>query len=252
MNLLQDIIMVNRNVFRKSIQSFKTSWVIVFTGLAYMIIGVFMAITINVLLRGILSILAGIATLIVGSSLISNYLYLLYNIINYDRITVDDFKNGFKYFIRKIYGVFFIAWIGSYFLSIVLNAIGSNAILINRVIGIVILVALNPLPEIIYQRHYSSGDSIKYALGFMEENWLNWLLPNAIFHFILYLITNTLVLGLFTTYLPIGHDIGIRRIGSYILGQTLFSFIMIYRGHLFKILSTSTRRKRMYMNKFYD
>src|SRR5699024_7932270 len=102
------------------------------------------------------------------------------------------------------------------------------------------------------QKHYSSGESIKYAFGFMEENWLNWLLPNVIFHSILYIITNTLILNVFTTHLSLGVKFTFEGIGLYILGQALFSFIMIYRGHLFKVLSTSTRRKRKYMNKFYD
>lgn len=252
LNLLQDIIMVNRVTFRKSVQGFKNNWILVLTGLIYIAINIFAAIVVRTLLRGVLSILAGFIMLVVSSCLISNYLYLLFNIINYNRITMDDFKDGFGYFLRKVYGIFFIAWLGSYFLSAILRIAGSNAVLINRVVGIVILVALNPLPETIYQKHYSSGGSIKYAFEFMEENWLNWLLPNVIFYLILYVITNTLVLDIFTTYISIGYDFTIKRIGAYILGQFLFSFFMIYRGHLFKLLSTSTRRKRKYMGKFYD
>ncbi len=57
---------------------------------------------------------------------------------------------------------------------------------------------------------------------------------------------------LFTTHLSFGLSLGFKELVKYILGQVLFSFIMIYRGHLFKLLSTSTRRKRMYTNKFYD
>ena len=252
LNLLQDIIMVNRVTFRKSVQGFKNNWILIFTGLIYMAINIFAIIAVKTLLRGVLSILAGFIMLVVSSCLISNYLYLLFNIINYNKITMDDFKDGFGYFLRKIYGIFFIAWIGSYFLSAVLRMAGGNAILINRVVSIVVLVALNPLPETIYQKHYSSGESIRYALEFMEENWLNWLLPNVIFYLILYAITNTLIVGIFTTYLSIGYDFTIKRIGGYILGQALFSFSMIYRGHLFKLLSTSTRRKRRYMDKLYD
>ena len=129
---------------------------------------------------------------------------------------------------------------------------GTNAALLSRVISIVILIALNPLPETIYQKNYSSFESIKYAFEFMKENWFNWMLPNIIFYFLLYLITNTLLLDVFTTHLDFNFSFTIKGIVLYFLGQTLFSFIMIYRGHLFKLLSTSTRRKRMYMNKFYN
>lgn len=252
LNFLQDMIMINKNTFKKTIKSFAKNWIIIFTGLVYTFLNLAIIVTVNTLFRGVLSILAGLIMAIVSSGLISNYLYLLFNIINYDRITIQDFKDGFKYFLRKIYGIFFIAWIGSFLLSIPLQMAGANAGLLNTIVSMLILVALNPLPETIYQKHYSSGESIKYALKFMEENWVNWLIPNILFHFILYLITNTLILNIFTINLSFSHSFTLKGIGLYVLGQALFSFIMIYRGYLFKTLSTSTLRKRMYMNKFYN
>lgn len=244
--------MINKNTFKKTIKSFGKNWIIIFTGLVYTFLNVGIIIVVNTLFRGVLSILAGLAMAIVSSGLISNYLYLLFNIISYDRITIQDFKDGFKYFLRKIYGIFFIAWIGSFLLSIPLQLAGTNAGLLSTIVSILILVVLNPLPETIYQKHYSSGESIKYALNFMEENWVNWLIPNILFHFILYLITNTLILNIFTINLSFSYSFTLKGIGLYVLGQALFSFIMIYRGYLFKTLSTSTMRKRMYMNKFYN
>lgn len=252
MDLLKDIIMINKTTFKKSINSFIKNWIIVFTGIVYVFLNITMIIIASTLFRGVLSILAGLIMAIVSSSLISNYLYLLFNIINYDKITLDNFKEGFKYFLWKVYGVFFIAWIGSYLLSMVLQMVGSNAKMVNTIVSIVILIALNPLPETIYQKYYSPGESIRYAFDFMKENWINWIIPNAVFHLILYLITNNLLLDVFNTHLNFNLQFNIKGIAMYILGQGIFSFIMIYRGHLFKLLSTSTRRKRMYMNKFYD
>lgn len=252
MNLLEDLIMVNKNIIKKSIKSFKNNWIIIFTGLVYTFLNMAMFVIISTLFRGVLSILAGFIVAIVSSSLISNYLYLLFNIINYDKITMDSFKDGFKYYLWKVYGVFFIAWLGSYFLSLVGRIAGTNAALLSRIISIVILIALNPLPETIYLKYYSPFESIQYAFEFMKENWINWIVPNVIFYILLYLITNTLSLNVFTTHLDFIFNFSIKGIGIYILGQALFSFIMIYRGHLFKLLSTSTRRKRMYMNQFYD
>lgn len=244
--------MVNKKVMKKSIKSFMKNWALIFTGLVYVFLNIAIILVVSTLFRGVFSILAGLVMAIVSSSLISNYLYLLFNIINYDRITIDDFKNGFKYFLRKVYSIFFIAWIGSYLLSMLLDIAGTNADLLSTIVSIVILIGLNPLPEAIYQKYYSPGETIRYAFEFMQENWLNWLLPNLVFHLILYLITDRLLLNIFNTHLSFGFNFTLEGIGLYILGQALFSFIMIYRGHLFKILSTSTRRKRIYMNKFYD
>lgn len=251
MNLLQDIIFVNKSTMKKTINSFKNNWMIVFTGLVYTALNIFLLIILSTFFQGVLYILAGFIMAIVSASLISNYLYLLFNIINHDRITIQDFKDGFKAFLWKVYGVFFIAWLASYLLSFVYSIVGDNAIYLNNIISILILVALNPLPETIYQKYYSPFESIGYAFQFMNENWLNWILPNVIFHFLLYLTTNTLLLDVFTTHLDFRFDFSIKGILLYFLGQLLFSFIMIYRGHLFKLLSTSTRRKRMYMNNFH-
>ena len=92
-------------------------------------------------------------------------------------------------------------------------------------------------------------DGLAYSLDFARENIVNWFVPNLLMYGILYLVTGNVILNLFTTSLPFvgGSPIGI---GMYLLGQLLFSFVMVYRGHLYKILSTSNPRKRMFMSKF--
>ena len=235
----------------RSMKSFKKNWIIIFTGLIYSIINIMMIIILSTFFKGVLFILTGFIMAIVSSSLISNYLYLLFNIINQDNITMDNFKEGFKYFLWKIYGIFFIAWIGNYLFSILTTNIRIDSISLARMISIIILVALNPLPETIYQKYYSPFESIQYAFEFMKENCFNWILPNALLYFLLYLVTNSLLTNIFGIYLTFSLNFSVKSILSYFLGQALFSFTMIYRGHLFKILSTSTRRKRMYMDRFY-
>ncbi len=71
---------------------------IIFTGLVYSTLNIAMLMILGTFFRGVLFVLAGFIMAIASSSLISNYLYLLFNIINYDRITMDNFKDGFKYF----------------------------------------------------------------------------------------------------------------------------------------------------------
>lgn len=252
MDILQDVLMINKTAFKKTIKSLKKNWMIIFTGLIYVSLNLIMMVVLSTFFKGILYILAGFIMAIVSSALISNYLYLLSNVIRYDKINKNDFKDGFTQYLRKIYGVFFIAWIGSILLSMLGGAFGSNGPMINSIVSIVILVALNPLPETIYQKYYSSGESIQYTFEFMKENWINWFLPNVILSYLLYLVTGKLILDVFTTHLNFNFNFSLKAIIVYLLGQTIFSFMMIYRGHLYKILSTSTRRKRMYMNKFYD
>jgi len=251
LNLFQDILFVNKSTIKKAINSLKKNWLIIFTGIAYTIINLIIILIISTLFTGVLQIIAGFVMAIVSASLVSNYLYLLSNIINYDRISMQDFKDGFKALLWDVYGVFFVFWIASLLINPLYNLLGSNAEVLSRIIGILVLFALNPLPETIYQKHYSSFEAISYAFDFMKENWLNWTIPNIIFYCLMYLLTGTILTDIFATNLSFNFDFSPKGIGLYLLGQLLFSFMMIYRGHLFKLLSTSTRNKRIFMKNMY-
>ena len=250
MDIIKDLIYINKSAFNKTIKSLSKNWIIIFTGIVYTILNVAIFSLISVFLTGFLSILSGIIVAIITAAFISNYLYLLFNIINYDRINMQIFKDGFKYYLWKIYGVLFIAYLGRILLGILSNMLGGLASALNIVIYLSILIVLNPLPETIYLKSYSSWESVLNTFEFMQENWLNWLLPNVIFHLVLYFITGNLITNVFTTHLSFNMVFSIKNIIIYLVGQGLFSFIMVYRGHLYKTLSGSTRRKRMFMNKF--
>lgn len=252
MDIIKDLAIVNSNVFKKSIKGFKNNWLIIFTGFAYTLLNLLLFSLVNFLFRGVLSILAGFVVAIITSSLISNYLYLLYNIIKYDRISLENFKDGFKYFIWKVYGIFFIAWVGSFLLDNIGNVIRLPYYTFNLIVSILVLIIFNPLPEIIYQKSYSPWQSVISSFEFMKENWFNWLLPNSLFIFLIYKFSGRIITNMFTTHLSFNLDLSAWGILVYLIGQVLFSFIMIYRGFLFEILSSSTRRKRFYMRKFYD
>ncbi len=250
MEIIEDLVYVNKLSLQKTIKSISKNWIIIFTGIIYTILNIAIFSLVGIFMTGFLSILSGIVVAIVTAAFISNYLYLLFNIINYDRINIQIFKDGFKAFLWKIYGVLFIAYLGNYLLAIVSNMLGSLSFIINIVIYLGIVILLNPLPETIYLKAYSSWESVQSSFEFMQENWLVWLLPNVILFGLLYIVTGNIMTNLFTTHLSFNMILSIRNIILYLMGQGLFSFAMIYRGHLFKMLSGSTRRKRMFMNKF--
>lgn len=252
LKLIEDILLVQKYSLKNACQSFIKNWPIVFTGLVYMTLNIIAIIVINTLFRGVLSLLAGILFAIISSSLISNYLYLLSNIMTTNRITFQNFKDGFTQYIWKIYGIFFMIWLASYLLSAISGLLGGQLNYLITIFRLLALVLLNPLPETIYQKYYNPQESIVYAFGFIKENWLNWFLPNIVFSVVLYLLTGTIFTNLFTIYIDFSADITLKGIGRYIIGQSIFSFMMIYRGYLFQLLSTSTRRKRMFMKNLYE
>ncbi|MDR7856449.1 hypothetical protein [Tissierella sp.] len=250
MEILQDFLLINKKTIKKTITSLLSNLPIILTGIVYIAINLVIYRVVLTLFTGVLSIFAGIILAIFSASMISNYLYLLFNIINYNKITFQDFKDGFKYFLRKIYTIFFFAWIGSFLLDTVTRILGPNGVYLSIIVSISVLVILNALPETLYLKTLEPMDSIMYAVDFMKENWLNWLIPNVVLYIALFFLTGSIITDLFATHIFTAFSLDIVGIIKYLLGQGIFSFLMIYRGHLYKLLSTSTRRKRMYMNKF--
>ena len=199
-------------------------------------------------------ILAGIVIALVQGALISNYLYLVENIILYDRISIVDFKKGFRVYLWKIYGVLVVLWFANYaasiFLSPILN-IQIGFITLWTIVMFIAFIGLNCLPEVIYQKHYNVGESFGYCFDFIRENWLDWFIPNIILWIILYVIVGAFIpLNLFMGG-SIFFSLTLKSLVTYIIGQFLFSFMMIYRGLLFQILKDTTRRKRMFMRNVY-
>lgn len=248
MDYIKDVIYVNKESFSKTIKSLKKSWPIIFIGLVYGLISIVVSGVLNLLLMGPLGILSGIISIIITSSLFSNYLYLLSNVIKFGRVDFDDFKNGFTFYLRKIYSVIFIFYLANLLITLTTNMLGSLGLTLTTLISLAAFILLNALPETIYQKYYGPVDTISYTFSFFTENVLNWAIPNIVFFAILYsLLPNIFSLSLILSYRVMP---GVGTILGFLIGQLVFNFGMIYRGHLFDLLSTSTKRKREYIKKF--
>jgi hypothetical protein len=248
LNILEDLIGVNKETIPKAVKLTLNNWPIIFTGLVY-------AVILGILWRVafMFSLLAGIIITLVQGALFSNYLYLIENIIRYGKIDLEDFKQGFKIYLGKIYGILVVIWFVNYgaslFLSPLLN-IRLGFISLWSLVLIAAFILLNCLPEVIYQKHYHVAESFTYAFEFMKENWIDWLIPNAVLLGTFVMLTGSglnpaaiLGRGVFS--------VSTQSIAGYIAAQLLLSFIMVYRGLLFDVLSTTSRRKRMFMRNNY-
>lgn len=257
MNILKDLLLVNKSTIRKTSKLFLNNWIIVFTGFVYSLLNIALLLVMSILFRiPIMRFFSGIISFIATSAMISNYLYLLNQIIKYGRVTVQDFKDGFKVYLWKVYGVLFIGWAAGFLFdriiapviySINLSLAGS----ISFIIGFLVLILMNALPEAIYQKYYSAWETVTYAFSFVKENWIEWFLPNVIMLGLFYLVTGNVIRDVFAISSGFFYSFSIKGVLLYVLGQIMFSFIMIYRGILFDILSTSTRRKRAFMQHLY-
>lgn len=250
MKYIKDFYHVSKKTLGKTIESFKKNYLLIFVGIVYSVITVFANSFIGIIASGPFAIISGILIYLVQSAIISSYLYFLFNVITYNSFSTNDLKDGVTYYIWKIYGVLFIFYLGRILLGLLANLLGANGFILVNIVQIAVLILLNPLGETIYQKGYPAPDTIMYTFEFIKDNWFNWLISAGIFVGLIYLVTGQLLTGLFNVNIDFHFVASPSYIIRYLVGQTLFTFMMIYRGHLYKLLSTSSIRKRMFMSKF--
>ncbi|WP_053956193.1 hypothetical protein [Inediibacterium massiliense] len=244
MNMIQDIYITNQKVLKKTIEASVKNWPIVFTGFVYLIISILLF-----RVAVLFGILGGILVGIVQNALLSNYLYLIENIIRYGKISIEDFKKGFTIYLWKIYGIFVVIWLVHYGIDLILAPvmhIKIGTFTLWTVIELVAFVFLNCILEVIYQRDESIGENFSYSFSFMKENFIDWWIPNILLGIMIYYILGQVMnINILMGNIPLSFSI--KGVVLYIVGQFLISFTMVYRGFLFGILSTTTRRKRLFM-----
>lgn len=176
----------------------------------------------------------GIIVGLIEAMLLSSYFSQMDDGINYSRLSLNKFQDGFFAFIWNIYFMKFIFYIASLFLGPIVNM---------GYVALVSFILFNAAGEAIYIRNVQREDVFLYPLNYLKDNWHIWI-PHALF-FIFVLSRGRL--GVYTNPLSMyltGH-------GLYINDQTLMLIIwgiyFVFRGVLFKNTYNSTIRKRKYM-----
>ena len=80
MDYLKDFIYLSKSSMKKTRNSIKKHWPLIFTGFFYSIINMFLYRVFSLILRGPLYIFSGIIYALFSSAILSHYLYLLLNI----------------------------------------------------------------------------------------------------------------------------------------------------------------------------
>jgi hypothetical protein len=140
--------------------------------------------------------------------------------------------------------------------------------------NLVVLTLFNPLPEVAYQERTVSFDSFRHSFEFMRENIIEWLTPFIVLMFLTIIAQSgtpaDIVLFFingdpFSSVMQLGSSLGLvvagffsEEFGGSALGGILmlivFQYVLwamtylvfIFRGVLYKHLSRSSRRKRIY------
>ncbi|MDF0645879.1 MAG: hypothetical protein P0111_17770 [Nitrospira sp.] len=261
-----------RQALRRTWQSLVRGWIIMVALIGFMVI---LAVTTQ--LAGPLGVAGGFLLGAVNALLVGAVLSLIEQSISYGRtLTLQDVLDSFGRYFWDVIGVGFVLWLPLLALEMgtQTNPYGpffSYAVLL------LLFLLLNPAPEVIYQVHHDSPlDVMKTSYEFVLENWMEWFLPIAVLllpivlspagvrevfslssragrgaglDFFQLLVLPFMILGGWLDYL--GMPSAMSWYLMLLLTPPAAVGMLLFRGHLFALLSGSSRRQRRFASQHY-
>lgn len=227
---------------------------------------------------GSLGMIGGVLLGLVNALLVGATLRLIEQSLSAARtIQLTDVTESFGHYFWDVIGVGFVLWLPMMALDMGTQANPYGGFLSSAVM-LLLFILLNAAPEVIYQvRHDSPLDVFKAAYEFVLEHWIEWFLPFAILalpivvspsgiqeffnlstgigrgaglnFFQLLLLPFTLIGG-WMSY--VGLDPDVQWVFLLLLTPLVATTALLFRGHLFALLRSSTRRQRMFAHRIED
>jgi len=258
--------MLYREALRQTAHSVARGWIVI---LALIMFAVGMQVA--GALAAPLGLLGGFLLGAVNALLVGATLHLIEQTLSGSRpLGWREVGESVGHYFWDVIGVGFVLWVP--LLVLERGAAGTPyGPAFSAMVFLLLFILLNPLPEIIYQTHPPSPiDAIRSSYDFVVDNWIEWFLPLALafapfgisfFFRISGLMGQGGVLNFFdlltlpsvllTRWLTL---LGLPDMAAstlVLVGTPVAATLMlIFRGHLFRALRGSTRRKRLYQARF--
>ncbi len=204
----------------------------------------------------------GILLSLLNSLLVGWYLALVgIAVLQRRRVTFADLKDQMGTHIWDVMSVLFIFWI----IELALSQAPGTVHVIYVLVGTLVF---NPAPELIYQGRTNSVGLLQDAASFMQNNWPEWLVAHVVGYAVIvpfywFLSGGIDLQGAASILKMFGPWFGFTSAGTWLViglsstlnlgilamvggtGLTLFCHaFLLFRGHLFQRLSSSSRRSR--------
>jgi hypothetical protein len=271
--LLSATLHLYRQALQATWRSLLRSWVTVaaLIGFALLFVGAARIV-------GSLGMIGGVLLGLVNALLVGATLRLIEQSLSAVRtIQLTDVTESFGHYFWDVIGVGFVLWLPMMALDMGTQANPYGGFLSSAVM-LLLFILLNAAPEVIYQiRHDSPLDVFKASYEFVLEHWIEWFLPFALLalpivvspsgiqeffnlstgigrgaglnFFQLLLLPFTLIGG-WMSY--VGLDPDAQWVFLLLLTPLVATTALLFRGHLFALLRSSTRRQRMFAHRIED
>lgn len=187
-------------------------------------------------LAGMLGILGGFAMALILDALFSCYLYFTGEVVAESKVSVDELKKSLGAYFFAVMNVLFVFYVANLILGYTVAA-GPGARMVDLAVNLLTAVLLNVVPEVLYIRGTRGGlETMSRSVKFIQENWLEWFIPNGLLLAGMYFFLTEIVFRLpFWGY-----------VGAGLVLSAAFHLLMVFRGHLFRELDGSSHRQRMF------
>jgi hypothetical protein len=180
-----------------------------------------------------LGMLGGIVVTLATAALFSCYLHFVGELVQGGRISATDLQRSFSAYLWPVVNVFFVIWVASLLLGLLLGGDPNGAALLYA-LWIVALVALNTVPEVIYLRGSHGGmQTIAVNWEFLKAQWIPWFAANVP------------LLGAVTL---VAAYVQVPIVETILLGAVAH-VAMVFRGNLFRALDQTSHRQRMFAQR---
>ena len=183
-----------------------------------------------------LGMIGGIVMGLAMAALGSCYLYFVSDVVAGTPVKLQELKRSVGTYFWAVINVMFIFWIARLAVSLLG---GAQAGVLLRAINVVALIAFNAVPETLYLRGTHGGmATLQESFEFLRDQLLPWAVPNV--------LLIAAVWGLPQGLGRLGLPGSLTLLVYALLVGALVHVAMVFRGHLYKALSGSSHRQRMF------
>ena len=248
-------------------QSLVRSWLLVPAVL--LMAGCLYGVTVAAMTFGMGGLVGGIVLGVANALVVGAFLGLLEQAVLSGRrmVWADLWSVAGRYF-QDVITIGFLVWVPLQLLELGLQANPYGPVIVSAVL-LLLFIVFNPVPELIYQsRTGASLGTLTDSYEFVLENWIEWFVPLVVvfapwgvsFFFAVTSQSGRLGLDFFQLLgLPFAvlsqwiHALGLPSSLSALLLLLLtplgMVLMMLFRGHLYKALSGSSRRQRAFLRR---
>lgn len=246
--LITTTLQLYQQVTRETWKNARQNWWIAFLPLVYGVI-----LLIAGLIAAPLGMLGGFLLGFILALCTSSYLYFIAGVVAGSRMTIAELSESWRPCLSPVITILFFFFIVQLALSIILPGM-AGAGPIALLIHLILLIVLNPIPEIVYQGRSDGFDMLQESVDFLRENGIEWFTPLvaiALFSFVAPLPFMAVVSQSGNLSAPTfgSNELlygSVTGVLMAILSAVLFYVLMVFRGLLFRTLASGTRRQRLY------